>query len=77
MAIAYILVILQPGKHRDAMTAVKALPGIERAVFVTGKYDLVAEINANDIGTVFSIIARLEGVDGVEEYDCLIEMPPD
>lgn len=77
MTLAYILIILKPGRHEEAIHNITGITNIKNAVFVTGKYDLIVELEARDVGEIFKVINFIDGIGAIEDYDCLVELPPD
>ena len=53
---AYLLVETAVGKTRDVATTLKNLEGIETVDVVTGPYDIIAMISADDMAVVGNLV---------------------
>ena len=53
---AYLLVETAVGKTRDVATTLKYLEGIETVDVVTGPYDIIAMISAEDMAVVGNLV---------------------
>ena len=53
---AYLLVETAVGKTRDVATTLKNLGGIETVDVVTGPYDIIAMISADDMAVVGNLV---------------------
>ena len=53
---AYLLVETAVGKTRDVATTLKNLEGIETVDVVTGPYDIIAMISAEDMAVVGNLV---------------------
>ena len=53
---AYLLVETAVGKTRDVATTLKNLEGIETVDVVTGPYDIIAMISADDMSVVGNLV---------------------
>ncbi len=63
---AYILIETAIGKTREVAEALRALPGMQAVDAVTGPYDVIALLEAPDLGLVGDlIISNLHSIDGV------------
>jgi DNA-binding Lrp family transcriptional regulator len=63
---AYILIQTEVGKAAAVAAAVSALDGVAQAEDVTGPYDVIVRIeadNVDDLGKL--VVARIQGVDGI------------
>lgn len=61
-----MLIRTQPGMTRRVADEVAALPGISSAVVVTGPYDVIAGIEADNIDALGGIVlSRIQAVQGV------------
>ncbi len=55
---AYLLVETAVGKTRDVATTLKGLDGIESVDVVTGQFDIIAIINADDLTAVGALVTE-------------------
>ena len=74
---SYTLVRVKPPTDRTVYAKVKELKEV-RGVFVTyGEYDLLVEIEVNDLNDLDSFIfSKLRSIEGVESTTTLIEARP-
>ena len=49
---AYVLIETSVGKSGDVATALAVLPGVDTVDPVTGPYDIIAVVTANDLNAV-------------------------
>ncbi|MDY1591659.1 MAG: Lrp/AsnC ligand binding domain-containing protein [Methanofastidiosum sp.] len=66
MVYAYVLITVSIGKIKEVIEDVKKIEGVLEADVITGPYDAIAKIKANDLGeltkTVIQQIHYIEGV---------------
>ena len=62
---AYVLIQTEIGRPAKVAAEVKEIPGVARAVVVTGPYDVVALIEASDMNTLGKLAITGLRVDGV------------
>ena len=63
---AYLLVETAVGKTRDVATTLQSLEGIETVDVVTGPYDIIAMISADDMAVVGNLVTgHIHTVPGV------------
>ena len=63
---AYLLVETAVGKTRDVATTLQSLEGIETVDVVTGPYDIIAMISAEDMTVVGNLVTgHIHTVPGV------------
>ena len=55
---AYVLIETSVGKSGDVTTALAVLPGVDTVDPVTGPYDIIAVVTANDLNAVGQIVTR-------------------
>ncbi|MGH7692393.1 MAG: Lrp/AsnC ligand binding domain-containing protein [Candidatus Dormibacteria bacterium] len=66
MVRAYILMTLEPGKAIDVVHRLREEKGVSRVDAITGEYDAIAQIEAEDVKGVGKLIVdQLQGVSGV------------
>ncbi|MCH8612938.1 Lrp/AsnC family transcriptional regulator [Arsenicicoccus dermatophilus] len=66
MVQAYILIQSEVGKSSAVSEAVGAIPGVVKAEEVTGPYDVIARVeadNVNELGQL--VIARIQDIQGI------------
>lgn len=63
---AYILIETAVGKTKDVLSAVKQVRGVTVVDAVTGHYDVIAVLEADDLNSIGRIVtSQLQGVGGV------------
>ena len=66
VAKAYILIETQVGRSREVMTALRSMHGVTSAEIVTGTYDVIALVEAQDMVTMADLVTgRVQGGQGV------------
>lgn len=68
MVHAYVLVKTAPGRSDASIDPIRKLPGITEAHIVAGAYDIVAEVEVDDVYTILQTSAAdIQAIDGIEE----------
>ena len=63
---AYILIETSVGKARDVAQALGELPTVSTVDAVTGPYDIIAVVDADDLGAVGELVtARIHTISGI------------
>jgi DNA-binding Lrp family transcriptional regulator len=63
---AYVLIQTEVGKAAQVVAAVKEIPGVTRAVVLTGPYDLLAHVEAIDVDSLGKLaVSEIQAVDSV------------
>ncbi len=63
---AYVLIQTEVGKAAQVLAAVKEIPGVTRAVVLTGPYDLLAHVEAIDVDSLGKLaVSEIQAVDGI------------
>ncbi len=63
---AYLLIETSVGKTREVATTITGLPGVAAVDVVTGPYDIIALISADDISVVGDLVTgHIHSVSGV------------
>ena len=55
---AYVLIETAVGESEDVSNALQSLPGVDAVDMVTGPYDIIAVVSANDLNAVGQIVTR-------------------
>ena len=70
---AHILTHVRPGQERDVISALRHAPGVVRAIYTFGPYDVIVEVEAPDLpalgNVVFESIRCQPGV--IDTLTCL------
>jgi len=73
---AYVLVVTDPGRTRDVVQAMRLIPGIVEMHEVMGPYDIVAEIEVENLTDIPSILGeRIRKIEGVQSTTSLVTLP--
>ncbi len=73
---AYILIVTDPGKTKDAYAQIKGIPGVAEAHEVMGPYDIVVEIEVPNLTDLAPILGtRIRKVDGIQSTTSLVTLP--
>lgn len=66
MAEAFVLVNVSAGKVVDVLGAINNLDEVSEALVVSGPYDLIARIKANDFNSIATLVLdKIQAIDGV------------
>lgn len=55
---AYILIETAAGKSRDVIKALSSIPAVDAANAVTGPYDVIVEVTAQDLNEIGDLVSR-------------------
>ena len=70
---AYILVSLVPGLEANTISQISSLPGVEETDLVFGRWDVVVQVQANNISDLSRmVINQIRGLQGVQTTETLI-----
>ncbi len=73
---AYVLVVTDPGKTRRVVAAMREVPGIIEVHEVMGPYDLVIEIEVENLQEIPPILGeRIRTIEGIESTTSLVTLP--
>lgn len=63
---AFVLIKTEPGTTTDVLAGVRKVKGVKRVEPVTGPYDIIAEVEAEDVnalaGVVVNKIRKVKGI---------------
>ncbi len=66
MVQAYILIQTEVGKAATVVQTIRDIPGVEEAADVTGPYDVIVKVAADDVDQLGKlVVARVQAVDGI------------
>jgi DNA-binding Lrp family transcriptional regulator len=75
MARVYMLVNVLPGKDRDIRNTLRGINGVVNADVVTGQYDIVAVLEAEDINEIFTrILKKVRKIKGISRTETFISV---
>lgn len=73
---AYVLVVTDPGKTRQVMEAMREIPGIVELHEVMGPYDIVTEIEVDNLQDIPPILGgKIRAIEGIESTTSLVVLP--
>ena len=76
MVKAYVLIVTNPGATHRVAEAVRAIRFVTEVHEVMGPYDIVAEIDADTLGDMPSILAdQIRKLDGIQSTTSLVAFP--
>jgi len=73
---AYVLVVANPGATKNVFTALQNVTGVVETHEVMGPYDIVVEIQVDDLADVPTILSdHIRSIPGVESTTSLVTFP--
>lgn len=70
---AYVLVVTNPGDTKSVVAAVSQIPGVVELHEVMGPYDIVIELEVNELSDVPPILSdKIRSVPGIESTTSLV-----
>lgn len=73
---AYILVVANPGATKQVYDELKKVKGVTECFQVMGPYDIVVEIEVEDLADVPPILgSHIRTIEGVENTTSLVTFP--
>ena len=76
MVKAYVLVVANPGATKAVFAALRQVQGVTECHEVMGPYDIVVEIEAENLSDVPPILSeRIRTIPGVESTTSLVTFP--
>lgn len=73
MVTGLVLVRLQAGKEKQALAKIKGTPGVSHVSAVYGRWDLVVDIEADDLPNMTRVvIEKLRAIPGVFATETLV-----
>lgn len=70
----YLLIKLVPGLESDALSQIRAIPGVSEVNLVFGQWDAVAVAEAKSLFALARIIvSEVRGIQGVEDTSTLVQ----
>lgn len=76
MVKAYVLIIVDPARTREVVAAIRQIPEVVESHEVMGPFDIVAEIEVENLTDVPPILSnRIRSIPGVESTTSLVTFP--
>ncbi len=73
---AYVLVVTDPGKTRRVIEAMREIAGIVELHEVMGPYDIIAEIEVENLQDIPPILGgKIRTIEGIESTTSLVTLP--
>jgi DNA-binding Lrp family transcriptional regulator len=73
---AYVLVVTDPGKTKRVVEAMRNVPGIVDMHEVMGPYDIVVEIEVQNLQDIPPILGeKIRAIEGIESTTSLVTLP--
>ncbi|KXA89369.1 hypothetical protein AKJ57_05380 [candidate division MSBL1 archaeon SCGC-AAA259A05] len=73
MVEAFIFITAEVGKVRDAINDIKELENVKEAHVVTGPYDIIANINVEEMSKIRDIVEKkIQQIDGIASTNTAI-----
>ncbi len=73
---AYVLIVTDPGNTKSVLEEIQGMQGIEAVHEVMGPYDIVVEIEVEDLADVPPILgSHIRTIEGVENTTSLVTFP--
>lgn len=64
---AFVLIETAVGKTRDVVAALEAMEGMQSVDIVTGPYDVIAVVEASDLGSVGDMVTgKIHTIGGIQ-----------
>jgi len=74
MVKGYLLIKLIPGLESDALSQIRAIPGVSDVNLVFGQWDAIATTEAKSLFELSRIIVReIRGIQGVQDTATLVQ----
>ena len=73
MVTGLVLVRLMAGKEKQALASIKSTKGVAHVTAVFGRWDLVLDIETEDVGTLSNVVVRdIRATPGVLSTESLV-----
>lgn len=73
MITGVVLIRLSSGKEKSALAKIKDTPGVSHVSAVYGRWDLVCDIEADDLPTMTNVVVtKLRSIPGVHSTETLV-----
>jgi len=73
---AYVLVVTDPGRTKAVLDVIQDIPGVVETHEVMGPYDIVAEIEVDNLTEIPLILGgRIRKIAGIQSTTSLVTLP--
>ena len=62
---AYIFILTEKARSAEAAAAIRALPYVTRGDVITGQLDVIAFVEAPELGMLWTIVDKIQAAPGV------------
>ena len=70
---AYVFIRTSPGRAKDVAKAISGIEGVKSAHAVTGRFDVIALIEAPDMAALGDLVlSKIHGVEGVSSSETAV-----
>jgi DNA-binding Lrp family transcriptional regulator len=77
MTAAYIMIKSSPGVESDVLTKIKKINGVMAAHTITGPYDLIAYVEAEDLDILGkTVTSRIQNLKGIKDTMTCVVIDP-
>lgn len=73
MVLACVLVCCESGRYSEVAKKISKIKGVVRAFSASGRWDVVAEVEAADMKALTEVSLRINGLPGVRATETLVE----
>jgi uncharacterized protein with GYD domain len=73
MISACVLICCEPGKYSDVTKKARGLKGVVRTFSTSGRWDVIAEVEAADMKALTDVALRINGLAGIRATETLVE----
>ena len=73
---AYVLVVTDPGRTKGVLDVMRGIPGVVETHEVMGPYDIVAEIEVDNLTEIPPILGdKIRKIPGIQSTTSLVTLP--
>lgn len=73
---AFVLIVTDPVQTAEVVKRIRALPAVKDSYEVMGPYDIIVEIEVNDLAEIPPILGEgIRRIDGIESTTSLVAIP--
>jgi DNA-binding Lrp family transcriptional regulator len=73
---AYVLIVTDPVQTTNVLTKIRQLEAVKNSYEVMGPYDIIVEIEVNDLSEIPPILGEgIRRIDGIESTTSLVTIP--
>lgn len=73
---AYVLVVTDPGRTKGVLDVMRDIPGVVETHEVMGPYDIVAEIEVDNLTEIPPILGdKIRKIPGIQSTTSLVTLP--